>query len=112
MSAKMSGFVDFASNVNNLFNMRQTEERRRKLQGADIEAPDGTEIRAAAFRGRCVGAPPGTRHASSHHQGPALYCRFCWSRSLGPRSQEMGKAMRLALTFHSPFPPKNVFRGI
>lgn len=45
-------------------------------------------------------------------EGPALYCRFCRSRSLGPRWQEMGKAMRLAVTLHGPFTPKNVFRGI
>lgn len=70
MSAKMSvGSADFASNVNNLFNMRQTGEGRRELQGADMEAPDGAEIKAAAFRGRCAGAPPGTRHASAHHRG-------------------------------------------
>lgn len=77
MSAKMSvGFADFATNVNNLFNMRQTGEGRRELQGADMEAPDGAEIKAAAFRGRRAGAPPGTRHASAHHRGAGASLSF------------------------------------
>lgn len=32
-----SGFVAFTSNVNNLFNITQNNERRRKLRGADIK---------------------------------------------------------------------------
>lgn len=51
-------------------------------------------------------------HPPSHYRGPTLYCHFFWRRSLGPCLHEMEKAMSLTLTFHSPFPTKNVFSGI